>query len=861
MRRFFLILAGMCICGIYGLAQPLPDERVVVELRVHGVGRKEVNILVRNGEAYLPVITLFDFLGIKSAYDSSTIKVEGFFKTPDTSYVIDPTAGFAAIDERSIVMTDQDYAVIGNELFVRLGILNEMFRLDIRYRPRALVVEVGKFRDLPAYQTLARRRRLEQLQKRRNLIPSSELYLGRVPAVLGSERLDWTLSSRFTSSQYLQTRYTASLGAQVLGGDATGKLSGFDDPLSGLTENHVQGQIRFPFLDNSVIRQITIGDFSDFGIQPRLVTGVEITNRPLAQRYFFTREVFRGQFEPNVDVEMRGGLSGIQQQQTNDEGLYQFDLPIIYGQGNMEIHAYDPWGQEHVYRYRMNVPRTLLPPGEFEYSISGGRIRPPSNMLTSASSFSYGASSMFTVGGRLEYYDLATATDKFYGAITATSLLSRGLAFNAVVAPQAVSQVGVDWQFPNYAEVSVTGAKYARSAFFNPTLIDDDYNVTMTLPFSSDGTQVVLGIFGGQTDYPGFRDSQLQLSLSGGFSIFYPSYSSQLSWRSDNSTGVTTQLTHISIGSLAVYLPAGVVGLEELTYDHMLEKTTDERVEIFKRLPNSLQIVMMYERMPIFETYNVGLQLLYYFPFVRAQGNLTSAEMKHSTYNTLFSGSVSLDPRLLAVFFQNTPNYVGYGGMVVHPFLDENGNGKQDPGEESITTGRIYFADLTREAMPAGLPVNRFSAVRLPSYEEYGIYLDPRTLDNPIWVPEFSSIKMLAEPNYLRRIDIPVVNGGTIRGSVSLSDGTTKALEGITVKLTTLANGNHGKNLVRTTSTFSTGEFEFDLVAPGSYLVEVDPSQPQVRGYQIQPPNKQVEIVPKPDGDLVTGVDFVVKGK
>lgn len=49
--------------------------------------------------------------------------------------------------------------------------------------------------------------------------------------------------------------------------------------------------------------------------------------------------------------------------------MYQFNLPIIYGEGNMEIHAYDPWGQERVLRYRLNVPRTLLPPGDIEYSL------------------------------------------------------------------------------------------------------------------------------------------------------------------------------------------------------------------------------------------------------------------------------------------------------------------------------------------------------------------------------------------------------------------------------------------------------------------------------------------------------------
>lgn len=861
MRYLLVILAGIFIWGFNAFGQPLPDERNVVELRVRGLEKKEVNILVKNNEAYLPVVTVFDFLGIRADYDSTAIKVDGFFKTPDSSYVIDPTAGFAAIDGRSVVMTDQDYAVIGNELLVRMAIINELLGLDITYNPRRLIVEVRRFKDLPAYVEVQRHRRLQQMEKRQNLIPSPDLTLGREVSVLGPERLDWSLTSHFTSSQYTESRYTLALGAQVLGGDGTARLVGLSEPLIHLNQNNLQGQVRFPFLDNQVVRQVIVGDYTVMGIQPRTVTGIEITDRPLAQRYFFTREVFRGQFEPNNDVELRGGIAGFQLQQTNDEGMYQFNLPIIYGEGNMEIHAYDPWGQERVLRYRLNVPRTLLPPGEIEYSLSGGRIRPPLNMLTSSGYFNYGVSSQLTVGGRVEYYDLGTPTDKFYTALTGTSLLTRGLAFNAIVAPSAVSQAGFDWLFPNYAEVSITGQKYADNAFFNPTQRNDNVNATVSLPFTWNGSSLAVGLFGEQSTSPGYRDRQFQFSLSGMFSIFSPAYSSSMSWQTDEGTGITSRLTYLSDASLAVYLPAGVVAMAELMYDQLAHQAEDIRVQVFKRLPNSLQIMMMYERLPLFQSYNVGLQIQYYFPSFRIQGNFVSNELKQSAYATMESGSISFDPKFYSLLFENSPSYVGYGGMIVHPFLDANGNGIQDRDEETIDKGRIYFADISRQAMPSNLAPDRLYSDRLPVYEEYDIYLDPQSLDNPIWVPEFSSIRMLSQPNDVKRINIPVVNGGSVHGTVSLADGAIKPLEGITVKITALGNGQGGKGFSRAMSTFSTGEFQFDLVPPGSYIVELDPNQPQMRGYESQPRNREVAIVAKADGDVVTGVDFVLKAR
>lgn len=482
-------------------------------------------------------------------------------------------------------------------------------------------------------------------------------------------------------------------------------------------------------------------------------------------------------------------------------------------------------------------------------------------MLASSGYFNYGVSSQLTVGGRVEYYDLGTPTDKFYPALTGTSLLSSGLAFNAVVAPSAVSQAGLDWIFPNYAEISLTGQKYSDNAFFNPTQRNDNMNATVSLPFTWNGSSLTVGLFGEQATSPGYRDRQVQLSLSGMFSIFSPAYSSSMSWQTDDGTGITSRLTYLSDGSMAVYLPAGVVAMGELMYDHITRQAEDIRVQVFKRLPNTLQIMMMYERLPLFESYNVGLQLQYYFPSFRIQGNLANSEFKQSNYTTMESGSISFDPKFFSLFFENSPSYVGYSGMIVHPFLDANGNGVQDRDEETIDKGRIYFADVTRAAMPSNLAPDKLYADRLPVYEEYDIFLDPQSLDNPVWVPEFSSIRMLSQPNYMRRINIPVVNGGSVHGTVTLADGSIKPLKGIIVKITALGDGHGTKGFNKTMSTFSTGEFQFDLIPPGSYLVELDPNQPQVRGYAAQPANREVSIVSKADGDLATGVDFVLKAK
>ena len=56
-------------------------------------------------------------------------------------------------------------------------------------------------------------------------------------------------------------------------------------------------------------------------------------------------------------------------------------------------------------------------------------------------------------------------------------------------------------------------------------------------------------------------------------------------------------------------------------------------------------------------------------------------------YSTLETGSIGFDPRNGSVYFENSPTYVGYGGVVVRPFFDANNNGTYDPDEQMIEKG------------------------------------------------------------------------------------------------------------------------------------------------------------------------------
>ncbi len=888
------------------------EHKIPVELNASGIGKREIDIVFKDSITYLPMIEMFNYLGVKVSLDSFALEIRGFYKSADNEIVVDLNTGRTIIGKREYTMSEEDFILTATEVYVRIEVINDMFDLDFNYSPRVLRVDLRKTKDLPAFLTSARRRHFQPLSKRVQ-IPEPSVYYGREVSFLGAGRFDWTASILYgktpNGKAQFSARHTGKLGMQMLGGDLTAQLIGNTRLTTGTSsyKNTVHGQIRYPVFSSKILKQIIVGDFYTLGIVPRQVKGIELTNRPFTQRVFFSREVFRGSFEPNTDIELNMTATGRSTIQSDENGSYQYDYPVLYGQGLMEITSYDPWGQARVLRYRMNIPRTVIPEGEIEYSVSSGKLEEASksfgNSTTMFSNYAiWGVSSDLTIGAKLEYLNLAggqilrpngvdtfyvprlgglqdtlfrthldttnSSSRKMYSAITATTLLYRGLALDAMIAPSAFSRLGLDWVFPSNARVSLSGFQYSRNSIFNVDRRFNSVELQATSPFDINGAaHIVPEFFGGITNYENSRERDIQVGASAAFSFFYPRISSQYTWRSDNITGKKDSLTvHLTSLSVGASLPGGVSLISELIFDHLNSKILTYRAAFTKRFSNSFLFSASYLGSSSYN--NLGVRFEYLFPFVRTQGTISRGSSPGGSSQTQYtmygSGSVSYDPNTPSFYFQNQPSYVGYGGIDINPFLDVNGNGKLDKGESRIDPVRVYIENATRSkylnSQTRTLSGKKLTIDRIPTYEEYDVYLDPQSMENPVWVPEYGSVRLLSEPNYVRRINFPVVSGGTVRGNIKSTGGIGKPVEGIKIILT-LIQSETKRKYIRTTSSFSTGEFEFNQVAPGIYRIEIDGNQLQILGYTAEPINRQVDVVARPEGDNINGVDFIINIK
>ncbi len=261
-----------------------------------------------------------------------------------------------------------------------------------------------------------------------------------------------------------------------------------------------------------------------------------------------------------------------------------------------------------------------------------------------------------------------------------------------------------------------------------------------------------------------------------------------------------------------------------------------------------------YDRNFKFNNTFAGIQFILDFPFtaVRSQVNF-AGDGTLSSSQSLY-GSVAYSMATGDVFFDNISSYNNSGAIIVQPFVDANANDIHDPGEEYISRGSIKsstaFSRRTIRYKDGGFLIERTTP-----FEEYFFTIDPQNLDNPLWVPKYSTVSVISEPNNIRLVDIPLVAGGVVRGRVTaFVAGRETGLQNLTIRISPESGPRAGFPIQQTT--YSTGEFEILGLLPGRYVLSVDQRELSELGYGSTLVSKVVEIKASPEGDEINDIVF-----
>ena len=272
-----------------------------------------------------------------------------------------------------------------------------------------------------------------------------------------------------------------------------------------------------------------------------------------------------------------------------------------------------------------------------------------------------------------------------------------------------------------------------------------------------------------------------------------------------------------------------------------------------------------YEKNVLYNDHFINFNFRYDLPGART--NLSVSQSRNTTMTSgSAQGSLAFGGGNGYVYTSNNSS-TSKGGLLLYPFLDLNNNGRHDKGEPmvkltnvGIMGGRVIFNE-------------KDSIVRIPDLNAFTTYLlefQDNDLENIAWRFREKIYQVLIDPNQFKRIDIPVIAVGEVSGMTYLNkDNVLKGQRRILVKFYKKIPNSGNRTLsepdlvdyskpVAETLTESDGYLYYIGLAPGEYVARIDPEQLNNLSMTTTPGLIPFKINQSVQGDMVSGVDFVL---
>jgi hypothetical protein len=181
--------------------------------------------------------------------------------------------------------------------------------------------------------------------------------------------------------------------------------------------------------------------------------------------------------------------------------------------------------------------------------------------------------------------------------------------------------------------------------------------------------------------------------------------------------------------------------------------------------------------------------------------------------------------------------------MSARAFVDENGNGRFDPGERPLE-GALF--DINASPAPVRADDHgRAFIVNLPGHHWTDVSLATSSLEDPSWRPSVPGARVASRPGKTTRVDLPVQAMGEITGTVWSADvGSRRAVPGARVELL-----RPDCSVAASARSAFDGFFDLSDVVPGLYTLRASADG-------LMKTERDVEV--GSNGALLEGLDLVL---
>ncbi|MBI5646348.1 MAG: hypothetical protein HY962_05400 [Ignavibacteriae bacterium] len=788
---------------------------------------------------------------MKTRYDAVRKSVTGTFSIEGVPFEVDFQTHRAQFGDRLRLLDSAGSITEDLEVYVLPSIFEAAFDISIVTSLRDLTANVTSEHVLPV---LAEFERTASLPTRMKQISYNHAPLiGDLQRPLlygGVVGYDATLGVAGSSST---VNYSVRSGLRLLGGDVEAGYAGMYSSDQKTVTGIPHARWRFALPDNPWLTRISAGQLTADGVEARQIEGIEIGNQQWTPRLHFQDVSFRARGNPGWKVELYDGYSLVEHLRVGEDGVIQTTIPLQYGGTYITTKEYGPLGEFETHQYSIQAPVSLLPPGTVEYSLSAGRQILTHNPSASAR-FSLGLASWVGLTGGFDYLHDGGRNQKrpFSGIVLRplpTTTLEGTYAGDAYWLCRAAMTFGsmarLEMEHINYTGVqsSSWASLLSRSAF------------TCSLPSVS-----VLPALNAHIVFDRSSSQRGVLRIDAGTFVSFGGFTCHLQYGAYSAIAINTTPNWIQSAtfntSMSVPGSEGLLGslIGGITITSSLQINAASRgisrvvTGIQKRMfgETTLQCSHVFDRNQNAGVFQLGIQ--WNLGAVRGSSQAT-LQGESRFYSQSVAGSIAVDPS--TPFFRfSRMDWIGNGGVLFHPFIDENGNSSFDEGERDIKGIRFSFGRIS--GMREGENEERYINV-LP-YARTDVEVDRESMKNPLCIPALHKFSFIAEPNMYARLDIPFFITGMLEGRVAEEDAGARGIGGLRIRAVSQSRSHSYEAL-----TFSDGSFSFVGVVPGEYLLAIDSTQLDILRADANPTRVSITVRSTRDGDFIDGITFSVR--
>jgi hypothetical protein len=788
----------------------LASDAGLYELQLGRLVRRVVRVRQPAGNLLVSAPAFLDLAEIKHQVIGG--RITGRLEPSGERFTIDPAAHEVRLGNRVVPVGPHDITADDGETYVSLPVLRELFGISGTIDRESAAVYVYDPEDLPIA------RRMEREAARAILIGGERSAAPDL--VLPSRGGEWngvvvTYDLRSSSQSTLSaSAYDIAAATAVAGGSVFLRAQGagqgsprFDGAWTGI----------WPL--NRWLTQLRAGDGVTTGPRPQISRGVSVTNAPFARPLLVEDMPFAGTLPPDWSLEAYRGGQLIAFDSVGPSGRYLLTLPVQYGENPIDFVAYGPFGQVRTFNRTFRALPSMLPPGAFEYGVSAGACRSTVCSRNGNADLRYGLSRRWTVRAGLDEFwrDGAPSISHPYAGIAGAPANALGLEAEGVA--HAFVRGGIRVEPSLGLRLTADYVQYADSSGASP--------------FVPPGTRRLWSLYGRVT--PSQRNPSLAFEAQGtrtettsgtrsearvGASALAANMLLRPYARADRVVDASGRNDRRYVGLEATILPRPALGpvLGAIWAQGQFEaedvrRPTSASVTLARNLGSIFRVEGGVRWARGFPGALFTFSLVSQLAAIRSTSLVTAPTSGEGTrLDQSLAGSVVWS-RNAAVALYSEPT-LDRGGITGRVFLDVNGDGSRQEGEPVLPGTRLLVGNRWRTADAEG----RFQVWGLSPYEEVVISTDTTSLASPWWVPGFGSATVLPTSNVFRKVDIPVVIGGIVEGSLLL-DGATSlpADRALAVILVEAATGRR-----TSVETFSDGSFYRAGVRPGRYTASVD---------------------------------------